>query len=113
MPRVEALVFRSPIASPLPYSHCMCGTALVEESCKVGCALEGRVLKIDIDGMDQAKFKVPRNLEATHSFAALWRPVLHVTCAIAHGLVEASAYGHKLAYLYKIAYMVRGTWAYF
>lgn len=80
----------------------------------MGCALEGRVLKIDIDGMDQAKFKVPRNLEATHSFAALWRPVLHVTCAIAHGLVEARAYGHKLAYmsLYKIAYMVRGTRAY-
>ena len=45
-----------------------------------------RIIKIDLDGMDQAKFKVPRNLDTTHKFAQLWRPQLHVVCAIAHGV---------------------------
>lgn len=37
---------------------------LSAQSCKLGCTLSGRLLKIDIDGMDQSKYKCPRNYEA-------------------------------------------------
>ena len=34
--------------------------------------------KIVIDGMDQAKFKCPRNLASSSQFSDCWRPSLHV-----------------------------------
>ena len=49
----------------------------------------GQVLKVTIDGMDQAKFKCPRNLQDSKSFSTLWRPQLHVAGAIAWGHIEA------------------------
>ena len=50
-----------------------------------------QLLKITIDGMDQAKFKCPRNIAASKSFQNLWRPQLHVVGAIAHGHCELIA----------------------
>ena len=38
-----------------------------------------------IDGVDQAKFRVPRCLTKTHSFEKMIRPALHVQGAWAHG----------------------------
>ena len=46
-------------------------------------------IKITIDGMDQAKFKCPRNLANSSELEKLWRPVLHVTGCIVHGHLEA------------------------
>ena len=37
----------------------------------------GRLMKVDVDYVDQAKFKVPRNLDLTKSTEGLWRPQLH------------------------------------
>ena len=48
----------------------------------------GQILKITIDGMDQAKFKVPRNLKSSSAFEKLWRPTLHVVGAIVYGYYE-------------------------
>jgi hypothetical protein len=48
-----------------------------------------QLLAITIDGMDQAKFKVPRNLASSAEFEALWRPPLHVTGVIVAGHIEA------------------------
>ena len=42
-----------------------------------------------IDGMDQAKFKCPRNMASNADFDPLWRPQLHLVGAIWHGVVEA------------------------
>ena len=49
----------------------------------------GQMVKIAIDGMDQAKFKVPRNLKSSAEFSSLWRPALHVVGCLAFGHVEA------------------------
>ena len=49
----------------------------------------GQMVKIAIDGMDQAKFKVPRNLKSSAEFSSLWRPSLHVVGCLAFGHVEA------------------------
>ena len=49
----------------------------------------GQILKINVDGMDQAKFKCPRNMASTAEFDACWRPQLHVVGAICHGHLEA------------------------
>ena len=48
-----------------------------------------RVVKFMIDGMDQAKFRTPRNLAASSSFAQCHRPALHLTGCICLGLLEA------------------------
>ena len=47
-----------------------------------------QLLTITIDGMDQAKFRVPRNLASSAEFESLWRPQLHVTGTIVHGHLE-------------------------
>ncbi|CAK9068414.1 unnamed protein product [Durusdinium trenchii] len=41
-----------------------------------------------IDGMDQAKFRCPRNLRASATFANLSRPPLHMTGCVLIGVVE-------------------------
>jgi hypothetical protein len=38
--------------------------------------------------MDQAKFRVPRNTAATKQFDGVWKPSLHVTGVIVHGVGE-------------------------
>ena len=45
--------------------------------------------KLQIDGMDQAKFKMPRNICASAEFSSLRRPTLHVTGIVLHGWMEA------------------------
>jgi hypothetical protein len=40
--------------------------------------LSASVLCIPVNGMDQAKFRVPRKLVLTHAFEKLLRPALHV-----------------------------------
>ena len=46
------------------------------------------VLHIRIDGMDQAKFKCPRNMESAKMFSTLWRPTLHNVGIICEGVCE-------------------------
>lgn len=48
-----------------------------------------RVVKFMVDGMDQAKFRTPRNLSASSVFCQAVRPALHLTGAIAFGVLEA------------------------
>jgi hypothetical protein len=48
-----------------------------------------QIIKITIDGMDQAKFRVPRNLASSAEFESLWRPTLHVVGCVVHGRLEA------------------------
>lgn len=45
--------------------------------------------KLVVDGMDQAKFRCPRNLASNAEFEGLWKPQLHVTGCIYHGVLEA------------------------
>jgi hypothetical protein len=48
-----------------------------------------RVLHIRIDGMDQAKFRCPRNLDNSKGWEKLWRPTLHCVGVIVEGVLEA------------------------
>jgi hypothetical protein len=59
-----------------------------EESNKQGAQQPQRILKIDLDGMDQSKFKVPRNTASSKAHDSLWRPNLHVVGCIVHGVAE-------------------------
>ena len=52
-------------------------------------AEEESLLTTAIDGMDQSKFKIPRNLSSSKEFDSHWRPQLHVVGALAHGVCEA------------------------
>ena len=45
-------------------------------------------VSIIVDGCDQAKFRVPRNLPAAKSFQDLVRPALHCIGVLAHGFQE-------------------------
>ena len=47
--------------------------------------LASSVLSVIEDGMDQAKFRVPRVLVRSHAFERLLRPALHVQGIWAHG----------------------------
>ena len=46
------------------------------------------VMKILIDGMDQSKFRTPRNLRASAAFSQCARPALHMTGVVIMGLAE-------------------------
>lgn len=47
------------------------------------------ILSLILDGMDQAKFKVPRVKNGTNFLGNnSWRPQLHVSCCIAHGYMD-------------------------
>ena len=48
-------------------------------------ALSSSALTVIADGMDQAKFRVPRQLVHSHAFERLLRPALHVQGIWAHG----------------------------
>ena len=48
----------------------------------------GRIVKIDLDGMDQAKFMIPRNTPSTKAHEGLWKPQLHLVGVIVHGIAE-------------------------
>ncbi len=63
--------------------------ALAESSLNGEVELDGSVLSVCMDGMDQAKFSVPRNLSMSKELCKLVRPRLHVTGAIVDGCLEA------------------------
>jgi hypothetical protein len=48
----------------------------------------GDVLSLIVDGMDQAKFKCPRATLANNHLKNCWRPQLHVTGCIIHGVAD-------------------------
>ena len=62
----------------------------VAEECAKHPSIDGlgQELKMTIDGMDQAKFKVPRNTASSAELEPLWRPQLHVCGVIVHGHME-------------------------
>ena len=63
-------------------------STLSEESVSAdGGNRESRVLHIRIDGMDQAKFRCPRNLENSKGWANLWRPTLHCVGVVVEGVL--------------------------
>lgn len=45
-------------------------------------------MSVILDGMDQAKFKCPRLIEASTPLQDRYRPQLHMSGAIAHGFAE-------------------------
>jgi len=45
------------------------------------------LLKIDLDGLDQAKTKWPRNLSAAKQLSTLWRPNLHLVICGPRGIM--------------------------
>jgi hypothetical protein len=59
-----------------------------EESCREGCRMPSnlRLLKMDIDGMDESKFALPRNIQAVKSLSNCWRPRTHVVGCIIWGV---------------------------
>ena len=61
---------------------------LAAASCRRGCQMQGRILRIDLDGMDQSAYTCPTNVDNNKEFASLWRPVLHVCGVIIHGLID-------------------------
>jgi len=59
------------------------------EVCNIpGSEMPARVLKIDLDGMDQSKFRCPRNTASTKAHEHLWRPELHLTGVVIYGVCE-------------------------
>eukprot|EP00959_Pyramimonas_sp_CCMP1952_P207417 4339018-Pyramimonas_sp.AAC.1 len=60
---------------------------LSELSCSATSSISS-VLHIRIDGMDQSKFKVPRNVESAKMWSSSWRPTLHVVGVVVEGLME-------------------------
>ena len=54
-----------------------------------GGGKESRILHIRIDGMDQAKFRCPRNMASSKGWASLWRPTLHCVGVLAEGVTAA------------------------
>jgi hypothetical protein len=51
-------------------------------------AEENTCLVLTIDGMDQAKFRVPRNIQMTKETDKLWRPQEHLVGVLAAGVGE-------------------------
>jgi hypothetical protein len=54
-----------------------------------GGGKESRILHVRIDGMDQAKFRCPRNMASSKGWASLWRPTLHCVGVLVEGAMEA------------------------
>ena len=71
---------------------------LAEASCSTNCTFNGRTIKFDIDGMDQAKHKCPRNIDSSNSMKDLWRPALHVVGILCWGLFEAFVYAYLICF---------------
>ena len=51
-------------------------------------AMDDSVLSITADGMDQAKFRIPRNLALTKQFEKCWRPQAHLVGVCVSGVVD-------------------------
>lgn len=65
--------------------------SMAEQAARGEVAVESphSILNFCLDGMDQAKFRIPRNFSLSKDFQMLWRPTLHVAGSIADGLNEA------------------------
>ena len=70
-----------------------CLNHMSEDSCDLskmsagsGAAAGGRLLKLDVDYVDQAKFRIPRNLMLTKRSENLWRPQLHTAGILLWGV---------------------------
>ena len=50
---------------------------------------ERSILFLRMDGMDQAKFRVPRRLSMAKEFEKVWRPTLHLVGVVISGVLEA------------------------
>ena len=50
---------------------------------------ERSIVFVRIDGMDQAKFRVPRRLSMAKEFEKVWRPTLHMVAVVISGVLEA------------------------
>ena len=68
-----------------------CTRALQEGHLWASTMLSTSALCIAVDGMDQAKFRVPRKLTITKAFERLLRPAMHVQGCWAHGAGYALA----------------------
>ena len=62
-------------------------TRLSELSTSMHSSFAG-CLHVRIDGMDQSKFKVPRNIEDAKMWSSLWRPTLHLCGVVVEGVLE-------------------------
>ena len=51
-----------------------------------GADLQASVLKLDLDGLDQAKTRYPRNMSSSKSLSGLWRPQIHLVGCIIWGV---------------------------
>jgi hypothetical protein len=60
---------------------------LSEMSCMGVCPV-APLLAFEADGMDEAKFRLPRNTRSSKMWDALWRPQVHCSGVIIHGLSE-------------------------
>ena len=56
----------------------------------------GRLIKVDIDYVDQAKIKIPRNLDLTKGNEGLWRPQLHTGGILIWGVPRQTSACHPL-----------------
>ena len=54
-----------------------------------GKVVGDRVLSLTIVGMDQAKFRIPRNTDSAKELEGLWRPQAHFTGVLAAGVLDA------------------------
>ena len=59
-----------------------------EASARINGISTERVMYMTIDGMDQAKFKVPRNLSSSKEFESCWRPQVHLVGLLVPGVAE-------------------------
>ena len=50
---------------------------------------QASVVSLCLDGMDQAKFRLPRNVSMAKEMQALWRPEIHMHGGLADGIVES------------------------
>ena len=55
-----------------------CATLLRSGHLLGSMSLSGSVAHLDIDGIDQAKFRMPKKFDKTHAFNTLIRPAIHV-----------------------------------
>lgn len=62
----------------------ICERSMNAQNCPVS-----RLLRITLDGMDQAKFRIPRNLASSKQFEDLWRPQIGCIGSIVPGCIEA------------------------
>jgi hypothetical protein len=64
-----------------------------------GVCRNSSILKLDLDGLDQAKGKLPRNLANSKQLEKLWRPQMHIVGFIAWGVCNLQLIGPAMCFL--------------